>query len=269
MTVGEEPCHCTLGDEKTDLLITDSHRGADDALRRAEGPLRFVDDNRWGSRRQVRQSHRSRVGRGLEIRRHRLAQQQCQCVQVERTLAHQLRQRDASAFRERLRLAEIQLGGGAIVEAQLGEPQRLLARGQGLACQRDQFLVRHQGEPVVRHGRDQAGLGGLAALFGSQVLGQGRLAQAGNTAEEIDLPGSERQAGGVDTGGGAAARSGEHNAIVGAVHVEVARILKTDQFRLAIFVGAARMGSFHGQRQLPVAQVQQARRQIGSAWWGE
>ena len=50
VAVREEPFHRALGNEEPDLLVTDPHRCADDALGWAERPSRIIDDNRADSR---------------------------------------------------------------------------------------------------------------------------------------------------------------------------------------------------------------------------
>ena len=62
----------------------------------------------------------------------RLADQQLQRVLVERALAQRQGERGPRAFEQRLGLPVVELGGGAVVEAQLGEAGRLLARRQRL-----------------------------------------------------------------------------------------------------------------------------------------
>jgi hypothetical protein len=58
--------------------------------------------------------------------------QELQRVLVERALPRRLGQRGARAFEQRLRLAEVQLGGSAVLEAKARDPGRFLARGQRL-----------------------------------------------------------------------------------------------------------------------------------------
>ena len=62
----------------------------------------------------------------------RLADEQHQRVLVERALAQRLRERGPRAFEQRLGLAVVELRRRAVVEAQLGEAGRLLARRQRL-----------------------------------------------------------------------------------------------------------------------------------------
>ena len=57
-----------------------------------------------------------------------------------------------------------------------------------------QLVVGEQREPAVGHRGDQADLRRLARFLGGQVLRQRRVLQAGDAAEEVDLPGRDAQA---------------------------------------------------------------------------
>ena len=117
-------------------------------------------------------------------------------------------QRGAGRLGERLCLAEVELGGHARVQAHLGQAHRLLARGEGLARQVQQFLVGQQRQPAIGHRRHQAHLGGIAAFFGGEVLGERLFLEAGNAAKEVDLPGGYGQTHAERVGLVTGARSG-------------------------------------------------------------
>src|SRR5205814_9573217 len=71
--------------------------------------------------------------RRRQVGRQRLADEQLQRVLVEGALAQRLRERGPRALELGLGLAIVELRRRAVVEAQLGDARRLLARHQRLA----------------------------------------------------------------------------------------------------------------------------------------
>ena len=130
-------------------------------------------------------------------------------------------QRGAGRLGERLCLAEVELGGHTRVQAHLGQAHRLLARGKGLARQVQQLLVGQQRQPAIGHRRHQAHLGGVAAFFGGEVLGERLFLEAGNAAKEVDFPRRYGQAHAERVGQVAGARSGRPAGIGRQAHARV------------------------------------------------
>ena len=160
---------------------------------------------------QLRKSASQRVGLGWRLRAANgpglqalprcfgqgLAQQQHQRVLVERAPLRLLRQRDARALQERLGQVLIQLGAGAMLQAQADQLERVLACGQRLVRRGEQFFIGQHAQPALRHSGDQADLRGLAGIKGGQVLGQRLFLEAGDAAKEIKLIGRHGQPGRV------------------------------------------------------------------------
>ena len=86
-----------------------------------------------------------------QVGRNRLAQQQHQRILVLQALTLHLRQGDLGRFLQRTGLGIVQLGGHAIVKAQLGEFERLAARVQGVKRQRQQLFVGQQAQVTIGH----------------------------------------------------------------------------------------------------------------------
>jgi hypothetical protein len=129
-----------------------------------------------------RQRRRQVSGKGL-------ADQQLQRVLVERALAQRQGERGARAFEQRFRLPVVELGRRTVIEAQLDEAGRFLARRQRLLGDGDLLVVGQQGEIGGRDAGNQADLHRLSRFRGRQVLVQRRLAQGADAAEEIELVG--------------------------------------------------------------------------------
>ena len=118
----------------------------------------------------------------------------CKRVLVERALAQRLGERRLRAFELRLGLAVVELRGRAVVEAQLGDAGRLLARRQRLARDAQLLVVGEQRQVGVGDRRDEADLDRLAGLGGREVLRQRRLAQVVDAAEQVELVAGDGEA---------------------------------------------------------------------------
>ncbi|MNQ26505.1 hypothetical protein D3C85_397440 [compost metagenome] len=68
---------------------------------------------------------------------------------------------------------------------------------EGFLAQREQLAVGLQGQPGVGHAGHQADLRGALRLRGGEVLLHGRLVQAAQAAEQVQLPGADAEAGAV------------------------------------------------------------------------
>ena len=135
--------------------------------------------------------------RRRQVGRQRLADQQLQRVLVERALAQRLGERRLRAFEQRLGLAVVELRRRAVVEAQLVDARRLLARRQRVARDAQLLVVGEQRQVGVGDRRDQADLDRLAGLGGREVLRQRRLAQVVDAPEQVELVARKGEADGI------------------------------------------------------------------------
>ncbi len=148
---------------------------------------------RLHGRRGLRQVAR-RLGRGdgdhgrQQAFRDRLADQQRQQVDVLRAQALLLGARGLRAGRQRFGQPHVERRRGAVVKAQLGQAQRLVARAQRAFGQGQQLGVGLELQPGAGHAGDQADLRRFAGFLGRQVLRQCHVFQRGDAAEKVQLP---------------------------------------------------------------------------------
>mgnify|MGYP000455771988 CR=1 FL=1 len=135
-----------------------------------------------------------------EIRWQPGAQQQGQAVFVLGHLAGVACQCHAGVFHRGPRLAQVESRGHANFVAARGELEALLVCAQGVLGELEQFLVGLPGQVGVGHAGHQADLGTAPCLFGGEVLLQGFFAQAAYATEQVQLIGTDPEAGRVLAG---------------------------------------------------------------------
>lgn len=194
-----------------------------------------------------------------------LAGQQFQRMGLRGAGLFQVGAKRARLLPERLDLGQVQLRDRAHLVAPAEDAQRLLARGDGCARQRQPLIQFAQRQVAVGHLRDQAQRGGFGGGVRGQVVFQRGVLEAAHAAPEVQFPGRHahadlvlaghlRLAGEVQVAGRAAAAAvrlrADRGELVGALDaVEGPRFLDPQQRRAQVAVvrqGVADQALQHG-----------------------
>ncbi len=149
-----------------------------------------------------RRTHRDRrqfyLGQGhrLAVQHRNLgAKEQCQTIAILLHLALVLGQADPGTFQCGTPLGKLHLGGRAQAILVLGQAITLLLGRQGRLAQRQQLLIRQQGEIGIGHRRYQRNLGAAPGLNLGKVGLQSLIFQALDPAKQVQLIGCDAEIG--------------------------------------------------------------------------